>query len=90
MIMEMFLFITIPILTVILLACALSMDNSSISKIVFIFILEILIIACSLFLGSKIDIPAIEVYRNNTKLEVTEKVVNGIVVERDSIVLYKK
>lgn len=88
--MEMFLFITIPILTVILLACALSMDNSSISKIVFIFILEILIIACSLFLGSKIDIPAIEVYRNNTKLEVTEKVVNGIVVERDSIVLYKK
>ena len=88
--MEMFLFITIPILMVILLACALSMDNSSISKIVFIFILEILIIACSLFLGSKIDIPAIEVYRNNTKLEVTEKVVNGIVVERDSIVLYKK
>lgn len=88
--MEMFLFITIPILTVILLACALSMDNSSISKIVFIFILEILIIACSLFLGSKIDIPAIEVYRNNTKLEVTEKVVNGIVVERDSIILYKK
>lgn len=37
----------------------------------------------------KNDIDSIEVYRGNTKLEITEKRVDSQIVERDSIVILK-
>lgn len=35
------------------------------------------------------DVDPLEVYRGNTKLEITEKIVNGKVIERDSTVVLK-
>lgn len=64
------------------------MQNTIVKKV----IIYITIILSVLFVGmtsSSAWIDPLEVYRGNTKLEITEKIVNGKVIERDSTVVLK-
>lgn len=66
------------------------LDNRKVYKPI---IMSTLIIMVASFISIAIDkakIDAIDVYRNKTALKIIEKSVNGVVVERDSIVILKQ
>lgn len=76
---------------ILLLMCIIVIILMSKDKIL-TAIVCILSICYSIVFGmiyNKENIDPIEVYRGNTKLEITEKRVDGQIVERDSIVVLK-
>lgn len=58
-------------------------------KFMIIFLLSIINLICTSIYMTHDIIPAIEVYRGNTELVITEKVVNGEIIKKDSTVVLK-
>lgn len=66
------------------------LDNRKIYKPIIMSALIIMIVSFTSIAINKANIDAIDVYRNKTALKIIEKSVNGVVVERDSIVILKQ
>lgn len=58
-------------------------------KAIIMFLLTIGVFSFSSISVSERYIEAIDVYRGKTSLKITEKTIDGVVVERDSVVVLK-
>lgn len=65
------------------------LDNRKVYKPIIMSALIIMIVSFTSIAIDKAKIDAIDVYRNKTTLKIIEKSVNGVIVERDSIVILK-
>lgn len=87
--MESGLIFTITILMISnVIVSTLTFNKNIKTVIIGVIIILTFIITSFLYCHDRID--PIEIYRGNTELVITEKVVDGIVIERDSIVIMKK
>jgi hypothetical protein len=61
-------------------------DDNGIFLRSFTFLLSVTL---SIFIGSYTKVEPLDVYRGKTELKITEERVNGVVIKRDSVVIYK-
>lgn len=69
--------------------CATNIENGKKYKTIAVCSTSILAVIFTCIYMSNIDIKPIDVYRGKTTLKITEKTVDGVVVERDSVVIFK-
>lgn len=86
--MELALCIGVSVLIALNIIVSMSMRHS-VSKFLILFTIVISTLILTSICMTYNSISPIEVYRGNTKLVITDKVVNGEVIERDSTVVLK-